>query len=141
MKHLSWSSGMNTLSEKCFYLVWIHFYLMELKQKACILKLWSVKMKDLWVCKSTVKMKWMEIKSRGIKRVSVGFVRCGGRNTREQFKSSYIHCEAVRDLLRAVRGVYLYLVTCMECLPHETYCKPSSFLKSWRIKVSRYFFL
>lgn len=85
MKHLSWSSGMNTASEKCFYLVWIHFYLMELKQKACILKLWSVKIKKLRVFKSTVKMKWMKIKSLEIERVPVGFVRCGGRNTGKQF--------------------------------------------------------
>lgn len=84
MKHLSWSSGMNTASEKCFYLGWIHFYLTELKQKACILDLWSVKMK-LWVFKSSVKMCLAKIKSLGIERSPVGFVRCGGGNTGVQF--------------------------------------------------------
>lgn len=85
MKHLSWSSGINATFEKCFYLVWIHFYLMELRQKAWILKLRSVKMKDLRVFKSTVKIKWMKIKLLGIKTVSVDSMRCGGRNTGEQF--------------------------------------------------------
>lgn len=39
-------------------------------------------------------------------------------------------------MLRAIRGIYLYLVTFMECLPYETCCKPSLFLKSWKINVS-----
>lgn len=114
IKLLSWNSGMRTASEKCFYLVLIHFSLMELKQKARILKLWGVKMKDLRVFKSTMTMKWMKIKSLGIKGVPVGFLRCIGRNAGEQFKSSHIHYEALKYLLRTTLFLFILGHLCGE---------------------------
>lgn len=74
---------MNTPSEKCFYLVRIHFYLRELKQKACILNLRSVKMKELQVFKSASEKKCVKIKSRGIEKDPCRV--CEVKNTDERF--------------------------------------------------------
>lgn len=107
---------------------------MKLKQKACVLKLWSVKVKDFLVFKSTVKMKRMKIESLGIERIPVNLVRCGGRNSGAQFVFIY-SLWSCQGFVKC-NEKHLYLVTFMDCFLYETHCKPTSFPKSWRIKVS-----